>query len=371
MKLRHLAASGQDDKDLRRLRVEIHGAVQGVGFRPFVYRLAMELGLAGWVINDTAGVFIEVEGPEPALAEFLRRLPAEQPPRALIQSLDAAWLAPAGYAHFEIRHSDGQGSKTVLVLPDIATCPDCLREVFDLADRRYGYPFTNCTNCGPRFSIIQALPYDRPNTTMRRFTLCPACQAEYDSPLDRRFHAQPNACPACGPRLSVHGERLTVNREQPEATTDYVSLNALQQAANALRAGQIVAVKGLGGFHLMVHAGNAEAVARLRQRKQRYEKPLALMVRDLAAARRLVHVDEQAAALLASAEAPIVLLPRRVDAPAAANVAPGNPMLGVMLAYTPLHHLLLDTLARSETGQSREAAQSLARSETGQSEGKG
>ena len=189
----------------RRLSVEIHGAVQGVGFRPFVYRLATELGLAGWVINDTAGVFIEVEGDEPALAEFLRRLPVERPPRALIQSLDAAWLAPAGYAGFEIRHSDGQGSKTVLVLPDIATCPDCLREVFDPADRRHGYPFTNCTNCGPRFSIIQALPYDRPNTTMRRFALCPACQAEYDSPLDRRFHAQPNACPVCGPQLAVWG----------------------------------------------------------------------------------------------------------------------------------------------------------------------
>ena len=349
--------------------MEIRGAVQGVGFRPFVYRLAAELGLAGWVLNDTAGVFIEVEGDEPALAEFLRRLPAEPPPRALIQSLDAAWLAPAGYAHFEIRHSDGQGSKTVLVLPDIATCADCLREVFDPADRRHGYPFTNCTNCGPRFSIIQALPYDRPNTTMRRFALCPACQAEYDSPLDRRFHAQPNACPVCGPRLSVIGKRLTVNGEQWEAETDYrlPIIGCLQTAADALRAGQIVAVKGLGGFHLMVDAGNADATARLRRRKQRYEKPLALMVRDLAAARRLVEIDEQAAALLASAEAPIVLLPRRADAPVAANVAPGNPMLGVMLAYTPLHHLLLDEvaqpLARSETGQSAGGA----RSETGHS----
>jgi hydrogenase maturation protein HypF len=345
----------------RRLSVEIHGAVQGVGFRPFVYRLATELGLAGWVINDAAGVFIEVEGAEPALVEFLRRLSAEAPPRALIQSLDAVWLAPAGYGRFEIRHSDGQGSKTVLVLPDIAVCPDCLAEVFDPRDRRYGYPFTNCTNCGPRFSIIQALPYDRPNTTMRRFTMCPACQAEYDSPLDRRFHAQPNACPVCGPRLSVIGKRLSVNGEQLEAGTDHRSpiTDCIGIAANALRQGQIVAVKGLGGFHLMVDAGNVEAVARLRQRKQRYEKPLALMVRDLAAALRLVEVDEQAAALLTSAEAPIVLLPRRADAPAAANVAPENPMLGVMLAYTPLHHLLLDAvaqwLARSETGQSGEA----------------
>jgi hydrogenase maturation protein HypF len=340
-------AEPQSDKELRRLRVEIHGAVQGVGFRPFVYRLATELGLAGWVLNNTTGVFIEVEGAQPALAEFLRRLPLEQPPRALIQSLDASWLAPAGYAHFEIRHSDGQGSKTALVLPDIATCPDCLREIFDPADRRRGYPFTNCTNCGPRFSIIQALPYDRPNTTMRRFVMCPACQAEYDSPLDRRFHAQPNACPVCGPRLSVIGDRLSVNGERCESETDHrlPIIDDLQIAANALRAGQIVAAKGLGGFHLLVDAGNAEAVQRLRQRKQRYEKPLALMVKDLAAARRLVEVDE-AAALLASAEAPIVLLPRRADAPAAANVAPGSPTLGVMLAYTPLHHLLLDAVNR-------------------------
>jgi hydrogenase maturation protein HypF len=341
---------------LRRLRVEIHGAVQGVGFRPFVYRLAMELGLAGWVLNDTAGVFIEVEGDELALAEFLRRLPAEQPPRALIQSLHAAWLAPAGHERFEIRHSDGQGSKTVLVLPDIAICPDCLREVLDPANRRQGYPFTNCTNCGPRFSIIQALPYDRPNTTMRRFALCPACQAEYDNPLDRRFHAQPNACPVCGPRLALWSAEVpSVTSQVSRVTSLTEGDSALRQAAGALRQGQIVAVKGLGGFHLMVDAGNAEAVARLRLRKQRYEKPLALMVRDLAAARRLVEVDEQAASLLTSAEAPIVLLPRRTDAPVAANVAPGNPTLGVMLAYTPLHHLLLDAVvARSETGQSVE-----------------
>jgi hydrogenase maturation protein HypF len=359
-------AEPQGDMVLRRLRVEIHGAVQGVGFRPFVYRLAMALGLAGWVLNDTAGVFIEVEGNELALAEFLHRLPAEPPPRALIQSLHAAWLEPAGYERFEIRHSDGQGSKTVLVLPDIAICPDCQSEVLNPVDRRHSYPFTNCTNCGPRFSIIQALPYDRPNTTMRRFTLCPACQAEYDNPLDRRFHAQPNACPVCGPRLaawrvevsSVTSQVSRAGRQGSGGKLLAEDDDALRLAVDALCAGQIVAVKGLGGFHLMVDAGNAEVVARLRQRKQRYEKPLALMVRDLTAARRLVVVDEQAAALLTSAEAPIVLLPRRADAPVAANVAPGNPTLGVMLAYTPLHHLLLDAaaqpLARSETGQSGE-----------------
>jgi hydrogenase maturation protein HypF len=186
----------------QRLRIEIHGAVQGVGFRPFVYRLATEHGLTGWVINDTRGVFIEVDGPQPDLECFLARLSAEKPPRAIVQSVDSAWLDEAGYERFEIRHSDKRGAKTVLVLPDIATCADCLAEVFDPDDRRYGYPFTNCTNCGPRFTIIQDLPYDRPNTTMRRFVMCPDCQAEYENPLDRRFHAQPNACPVCGPKLS-------------------------------------------------------------------------------------------------------------------------------------------------------------------------
>ncbi len=196
-----------------RLRVEIHGAVQGVGFRPFVYRLAIDLGLTGWVINDTAGVFIEVEGPRADLQTFLARLPGETPPRAIVQSLAAEWLEPTGYPDFEIRHSDNTGAKTVLVLPDIAICDDCLAEVLNPADRRHGYPFTNCTNCGPRFSIIQALPYDRPNTTMRRFIMCPACQAEYASPLDRRFHAQPNACPACGPRVAFVGEWRMANGE--------------------------------------------------------------------------------------------------------------------------------------------------------------
>ena len=186
--------------------------MQGVGFRPFVYRLAADLGLHGWVINDTEGVFIEVEGAEATLARFLDRLPAETPPRAIVQSLSSTWLPPVGYAQFEIRHSDSSGAKTALILPDVATCPDCLAELLDPNDRRHRYPFTNCTNCGPRFSIIEALPYDRPNTTMRRFTMCPACQAEYDSPLDRRFHAQPNACPVCGPRLTLFGRKTKDER---------------------------------------------------------------------------------------------------------------------------------------------------------------
>ncbi len=322
----------------QRLRLEIHGAVQGVGFRPFVYRLAAQLALTGWVINDTRGVFIEVEGPASALKAFLERLAAQPPPRAVIHSLHSRWLEPAGYQQFEIRHSQETGAKTALVLPDIATCADCLAEVFDAADRHYGYPFTNCTNCGPRFTIIQALPYDRPNTTMQHFTMCPACQAEYDAPTNRRFHAQPNACPVCGPRVELR----SATNEQPAATT---TDDVLRTVAAALQAGQIVAVKGLGGFHLMVDACNEAAVVRLRERKPRREKPFALMVRDLEQAHTFCHIPPQDEALLTAAEAPVVLLRRRPEAPIAAAVAPNNPLLGVMLPATPLHHLLLHRLA--------------------------
>ena len=322
------------------LRIEIHGAVQGVGFRPFVYRLATELGLTGWVINDSRGVFIEVEGEQADLQAFLDRLPAEKPAISIINSLDAAWLEPTGFSDFEIRHSDDQGGKSVLILPDIATCPDCLGEVLDSADRRHNYPFTNCTNCGPRFSIIQALPYDRPNTTMHHFVMCRDCQAEYDSPRDRRFHAQPNACPFCGPevrgqRSEVRGQ-LSVNGERSPDTQ-----HVIRNTQYALRSGQIVAVKGLGGFHLMCDARNADAIQLLRDRKPRPTKPLALMARDLAQARTLVEIEPEAEQALTSPESPIVLLRRKVDAPVADNIAPGNPTLGVMLPYTPLHHLLL------------------------------
>ncbi len=354
----------------RRLRLEIHGAVQGVGFRPFVYRLATELNLTGWVLNDTQGVFIEVEGTEPVLTTFRTRLPAEKPPLALIHSLGSEWLDPVGYERFEIRHSDRTGAKTALVLPDIATCADCLAEVLDPGDRRHRYPFTNCTNCGPRFSIIQALPYDRPNTTMRRFALCPACQAEYDDPANRRFHAQPNACPVCGPSLTYvdGGPRTTDGRpltadDGPTITDDGTRISehalrithyalrsaptgdaALHAAVTALLAGHILAVKGLGGFHLMVDARNEAAVSRLRERKPRRDKPFALMARDLEQVRTLVELAPEAAALLQAPESPIVLLPKREHAPLAANVAPGNSNLGVMLPYTPLHHLLLSEL---------------------------
>ena len=322
-----------------RVRIEIQGAVQGVGFRPFVHRLASELGLAGWVRNETRGVFIEAEGPRVDLESFLRRIREERPPRAWVQSLGESWIEPLGERGFAIRHSEEAGRKTTPILPDIAPCSDCLAEIANPSDRRYRYPFTNCTNCGPRFSILRDLPYDRPRTTMERFSMCARCRREYEDPANRRFHAQPNACPECGPAVSlrdISGGTLERGDE------------ALRRAAQAIGEGRIVAVKGLGGFHLMVDARNASAVARLRDRKPRREKPLALMARDLDQARSLCEIDDPTASILASPEAPILLLPRRDGADlkgplreVAGNVAPGNPGLGVMLPSTPLHHLLL------------------------------
>ena len=321
---------------MRRLRVEVRGAVQGVGFRPFVYRLATELGLAGWVLNDVRGVEVEVEGTAAALDAFRARLETEAPARAVVRSVSVSWHEPAGFRSFEIRKSTGGGEKSVSVLPDLATCDDCLAELNDPADRRYRYPFLNCTNCGPRFTIVRALPYDRPGTTMGGFALCADCRREYEEPRDRRFHAQPTACPACGPRLA-----LWDNAGQPLARDD----EALRRAAEALLAGRIVAVKGLGGFHLCCDGRNEAAVARLRAGKVRREKPLALMVRDVAAARALCEVSVAAEQWLLSPEAPILLLPRLDPASAAVlvapNVAPESTRLGVMLPSTPLHHLLL------------------------------
>ncbi len=326
-----------------RLKVVVRGAVQGVGFRPFVFRLAEELDLAGWVNNSAQGVFLEVEGAKPVLERFLLRLEAEKPPRSFIQSLEVSWLDALGYTGFEISHSETGGCKTALVLPDIATCPDCLREVFDASNRRYAYPFTNCTNCGPRFSIIEALPYDRANTSMKAFAMCPQCQAEYDNPRDRRFHAQPNACPICGPQLELWNEKAEVIRT--------ANREPLKLAAEAIRVGKIVAVKGLGGFHLAVAAHDDAAVRRLRERKHREEKPLALMFPSLESIRTFCKVSPLEERLLRSPEAPIVLL-RRVHASRithhasslSSSLAPNNPYLGVLLPYTPLHHLLLAEL---------------------------
>jgi hydrogenase maturation protein HypF len=317
----------------------IRGAVQGVGFRPFVYRLAAELELNGWVNNTARGVFVEVEGPREKLEQFLLRVEREKPAISFIQSLESSFADPVGYTCFEIRKSDGSegGEKTALVLPDIATCPECIREIFDPGNRRFGYPFTNCTNCGPRYTIIESLPYDRPRTTMKKFKMCAECAREYGDPGNRRFHAQPNACPECGPQLELWSMTRAVLARREDA---------LDGAAEAIREGKIAGVKGLGGFHLMVDARNEEAVRRLRERKHREEKPFALMFPDEEDILQECEPGPLEMRLLRSPESPIVLLRRRPSGSSAlaASVAPGNPMLGVMVPYTPLHHLLMRRL---------------------------
>lgn len=330
-------ASRQKTERTGRLRIAIRGAVQGVGFRPFVFRLATELGLKGWVNNSTQGLFIEVEGSSDKLKQFLLRLPDEKPPRSFIQSLESSHLDPVEFIDFEIRESDSRGARTALVLPDIATCPDCLAEVFDPLDRRNRYPFTNCTNCGPRYSIVEALPYDRPNTTMKSFEMCGECRAEYEDPADRRFHAQPIACPNCGPHIELWDIDGSV-----AATHD----DALAGAARAILDGRIVAVKGIGGFHLMVDARNDKAVRELRHRKHREEKPLAVMFPSISPIESVCIVDDLERRLLVSPESPIVLLRKRqnIFSELSDLLAPGNPYLGVMLPYSPLHHLLMNDL---------------------------
>ena len=326
--------------DIIRVRANVSGAVQGVGFRPFVWRLANSIGLTGWVSNSDSGAIIEIEGEADKVETFLECLRAEKPAHAKVTGIVLQSISPQGDTGFAIRSSETQGQVRTLVLPDIAICGDCLRELNDPQDRRYRYPFINCTNCGPRFSIIEGAPYDRSRTTMKKFAMCPACHAEYTNPADRRFHAQPIVCKECGPQLEYLDENGA-----PVAKRD----DALKIAEAAIRAGQIVAVKGLGGFHLVVDAGNSPAVQRLRQRKHREEKPLAVMFPDLESVRQVCLVAGSEAALLCSPEAPIVLLQRRSRSEAAAlgvakSVAPGNPYLGVMLPYTPLHRLLLSDL---------------------------
>jgi hydrogenase maturation protein HypF len=310
----------------RRIRARVVGTVQGVGFRPYVYRLAGELELAGWVLNDARGVLVEVEGGTDRVTQFLTRLIREAPPLAVIERVESGEVALAGETGFSIRESPRGEEAEAPVTPDSATCEDCLRELFDADDRRHRYPFINCTNCGPRFTIVRGIPYDRPYTTMAGFTMCAACQAEYDDPGDRRFHAQPNACPVCGPSVALVGQ---------------ASGDAMREAAAALRAGAILAVKGIGGYHLACRADDERAVAALRGRKHREDKPFALMCRTAEDAAALVALGPSERELLQSVERPIVLAPRQPDAPVAASVAPGAPELGVMLAYSPLHHLLL------------------------------
>ena len=328
--------------NLGRLLIEVRGVVQGVGFRPFVYNLARSLGLVGWVQNEAHTVRIEVQGGRAELDRFCRVLQDTHPPQSRIDSFEATEVpCHREPSNFEIRASSSQGAPGPAIPADLATCADCLEEIRSPAERRYRYPFTNCTNCGPRWSIVSGLPYDRPRTSMVRFEMCRQCRAEYRDPTDRRFHAQPIACPECGPIL-----QLIDSRGVETASGE----NALDRTVDAICDGQIVAVKGLGGFQLLVDATDAEAVARLRRRKRRPDKPFALMLSSLDEIRRRCEVSRRESQSLSSHQAPILLLPRRSDAgtfdDVAAETAPGNPYLGVMLPYTPLHHLLMDGVGR-------------------------
>jgi hydrogenase maturation protein HypF len=330
----------------QRIRFHITGIVQGVGFRPFVWQLATRYCLTGSVHNHSSGVTIEVESADAmALAEFRTALWQEAPPLAVIDTVTEEPIPPVGDRSFTIEHSHAEAARSTPVSPDVAICEACLRELLAPADRRYHYPFINCTNCGPRFTIIEDLPYDRPQTTMRHFPMCQACQAEYDDPADRRFHAQPNACPACGPRVWFVDDVAADPGDFVRPTDEKESSEgAIHRFHEAIIAGKIIAVKGIGGFHLACDATSDAAVAELRRRKGRVDKPLALMLRCLDECHKYVQVSDRAARILQSKERPIVLLPQRAatsDAPLSPLVAPGNDYLGIMLPYSPLHYLLL------------------------------
>ena len=318
------------------IEITARGVVQGVGFRPFVHRLASRCGLAGWVENTPGSVVIHIEGDAAALSRFRALFGPGIPPAASVTRLSVRKAAPTGVAGFTIRSSRRDGIALSTIPPDIATCPECARELSDPADRRYRYPFTNCTNCGPRFTIVTALPYDRERTSMAAFPMCAACRKEYGNPGDRRFHAEPNACPACGPRLSVRdGDGATVETDDPIGT-----------AARRILAGSIVAVRGLGGFQLAVDATNDAAVHALRTRKRREEKPFAVMFRDIVSARSAVHLAAADDAILRSPRAPVLLAPARARSPLAPSVSAGLPTAGVFLPYTPMHRMLLDRADR-------------------------
>ena len=344
----------------------MEGIVQGVGFRPFVYALASGLGLGGLVGNDAGGVFAEVEGTPTAIGEFLRLLERDPPPLARVDRVRTRAMEPTGSPGFSIVASEPNApgaARRALVSADTATCSACLRELADPADRRFGYPFINCTSCGPRFTIVRDVPYDRARTTMARFTMCPACAAEYGDPGNRRFHAEPTCCPGCGPSLALispagsmlanpvparaadHSGTGDSARDDPSRVGRPADGDVIGAAAAMLREGHVLAIKGLGGYHLAVDAASEKAAAALRQRKHREDKPFAVMVADVTAARQLCEVNDAAAGVLSSGRRPIVLLPRRPGTPVAGAVAPGNRQLGIMLPYTPLHHLLLGAAA--------------------------
>ncbi len=318
---------------MKRVRVILKGTVQGVGFRPFVYRIARELGLKGCVLNDLKGVEIEVEGKEDKLEEFLIKLNREKPPLAHIYSQSIEFLPPHGYEEFYIKESEGKGEKEALILPDIATCNECLRELFDPDDRRYMYPFINCTNCGPRFTIVEKLPYDRKNTSMKDFKMCKKCESEYKDPLDRRFHAQPNACPVCGPTVNLYDSK------GKELGSGY---QAIELTIEAIKLGKVCAIKGIGGFHLICNATDERAVMELRKRKKRSEKPFAVMFRDIEQLKDFANPTKLEEAMLLSPERPIILVEKNREL--APSVAPELKKVGAFLPYSPLHHIILKKL---------------------------
>lgn len=322
---------------IKRSKGAIKGIVQGVGFRPFIYQLAHRYQLSGHVINTPEGVDLEVEGSDEDVEHFFQSILSERPPLAHISSMERAELRPKNDKVFEIKESRADQERSALISPDMSVCPDCLRELKDSKDRRFKYPFINCTNCGPRYTIIMDIPYDRAMTTMKKFKMCKACQGEYEDPTNRRFHAQPNACWDCGPRVSLHD-----HSGHPLACDTPV-----EETINLLKTGSILAIKGLGGFHLAVDASNHKAVVRLRKRKQKEEKPLALMVRDLEAAKEIAHVNEIEAKTLLSPQRPIVILKKRRFHRLSPQVAPRNRYFGIMLPYTPLHYLLMDSPFRA------------------------
>ncbi len=321
----------------KRVHIKVQGIVQGVGFRPFVYGLALRHGLVGYVLNDAAGVTIEVEGEPTAVEAFLRMMREGPPPLARVEQVQVKPISLNGDKTFVIAPSDQHAEKRTFISPDVSLCADCLQELYEPSDHRYHYPFINCTNCGPRFTIVEDVPYDRPKTTMRQFVMCPVCQAEYDDPLNRRFHAQPNACPNCGPQVYWLDARLRPVEAE----------SALEKAADQLVDGAILALKGLGGYHLVCDALNAESVIRLRQRKRRNAKPFAVMAADLDTARQICCISAIEAEVLLSRRRPIVLLNRQIDSPLPPAVAPCYSTVGVMLPYTPLHQLLLDAFAQA------------------------
>jgi len=316
---------------IQRAKATINGIVQGVGFRPFIYQLAKKRGLGGYIANTSTGVDIEVEGGPEEIEAFFQEIHLQKPPLARIIHVERQYLPPQWYRDFVIKKSQAQAKRSTLISPDVSVCEDCLREMNDPRDRRYRYPFINCTNCGPRYTIIKDIPYDRDKTSMASFSMCEACRKEYENPLDRRFHAQPNACWECGPTVCLHEcTGKPINRVDP-----------ISEARRLLKSGRILAIKGLGGFHLAVDATDGEAVKRLRERKNREEKPLAIMSASIEKISEYAHVSSLEVHLLQSPERPIVLLRKKEGNAIASQVAPRNCCFGVMLPYTPLHNLIL------------------------------